>query len=100
MTDRDEPAKKQRRLTDLWSGSKVKVEVDCDAHAATISIVDDNGDETGVESVSEVQLPLSVFPSTTSTLADQSSDLNNLNNPCASAAAYNDIGLAVGKNHE
>ena len=75
MCDRGEPARKQRRLTDLWRGT-VSVETDVKSPGATTS-----------QSVS-----------TTCSQAVSLSSTAETAGVCAAATACtNDIGLAVGK---
>lgn len=99
MTDQREPAKKQRRLTDLWSG----------ASKATVDSGGDHCVETEYGSAPSavpelpVQLPLPVQPRTSTTVSTQPTEVGQ--KPCSSSsnscpsvtAAHNDIGLAVGQ---
>jgi hypothetical protein len=110
MNDQGEPVKKQRRLTDLWhstDSARAKVN-NGDVEAPKISAEEmtshdgAGGDvDLHIESASAVELPVSLLTVTvpnidSSQVQASCSTSAETNNICASAA-YNDIGLAVGK---
>lgn len=94
MSDQREPAKKQQRLTDLWSG----------ASKATVDSGGDHCVETeygSAPSAVPVQLPLPVQPCTSTTSSTQPTEVGQ--KPCSSSssscpsvtAAHNDIDIVA-----